>query len=329
MGSPGPTGAAARPAPRWASALLVLFGLLLAVALSEIGLRLLAFEFSRYPVVQFGWPDPVTLRTQYQSDPLLFWVQKDYYTRLDEARALKPSVVFLGDSCTEFGKYPAMTLALLAGQRPDLARGVALGVGGWSSEQGRRQVQRDVVPLHPRVVTIYFGWNDHWIALGPPDARVPAPLLPASWSESSRLAQLVEKAWLGRQDPPSRRPNRVSPARYEENLSVMVHTLHGSGIEAVLVTAPANHVAGKEPSYLLERHVRRLEDLVPLHREYVELTRSVANHEKAILCDAAAAFEALPGPADRYFHRDGIHLKEEGDRALATLVATCIGSALH
>jgi len=55
----------------------------------------------------------------------------------------------------------------------------------------------------------------------------------------------------------------------------------------------------------------------------------IARHEKAILCDAAAAFEKLPGPADRYFQRDGIHLREEGDRALAALLTTCIDGAAH
>jgi lysophospholipase L1-like esterase len=308
--------------------LLLAFGLVVGLGIAELALRLIGFEFSRYPVVQFGWPDPVTLRTQYRSDPVLFWVQKDYDARLADARALKPAVVFLGDSCTEFGAYPGMTLKLLAERRPELARGVPLGVGGWSSEQGKRQLQRDVLPLQPRVVTIFFGWNDHWMALGPPDANIRPPLLPAPWSDWSRMAQLIDKVWLGKQAASSRRPNRVSPAHYEENIAEMIDMLHGSRIEAVLITAPSNHVAGHEPEYLLQRHVRRLEDLVPLHREYVELTRAAGKTGGAPVCDAAAAFAALPPPADRYFKRDGIHLTQEGDRALATLLAGCLDRAV-
>src|SRR5262245_22209479 len=158
----------------------------------------MGFQFSRYPVVQFGWPDPVTMRNQYRSDPLVFWVPRDYAERLARAGTEHPAIVFMGDSCTEFGKYPAMTLENLASRRPDLSTGVALGVGGWSSEQGRNQLVRDVLPLHPRIVTIYFGWNDHWMALGAPDSKIPGPLLPDAITESSRLAQLVELLRLGR-----------------------------------------------------------------------------------------------------------------------------------
>jgi lysophospholipase L1-like esterase len=299
---------------------------LMTAALGEAALRIAGFEFTRYPVVQFGWPDPVTLRAQYQVDPLLFWVQKDYDYRLAAARALKPSVVFLGDSCTEFGAYPVMTMQELSRRRPDIATGVSLGVGGWSTEQGKRQLRRDVLPLHPRVVTIYFGWNDHWIALGPPDAQMRPPLLPA-WSQRSRLAQLVEKVWFGKASDARRRPNRVSPARYEENLGEMIRMVHDAGAEAVLITAPSNHVVGHEPPYLLERHLRRLEDLVPLHREYVDLTRVTARTGGAVVCDATAAFEQLPPPASRYFNSDGIHLTQDGNRALADLLADCIDHA--
>jgi hypothetical protein len=57
----------------------------------------------------------------------------------------------------------------LADRAPSPAHGVKLAVGGWASEQGLRQFRRDVLPLHPRVVmTIYYGWNDHWIAFGGP-----------------------------------------------------------------------------------------------------------------------------------------------------------------
>jgi lysophospholipase L1-like esterase len=307
----------AATARKWlAPPLLALLSILMTAALGEVVLRVAGFEFTRYPVVQFGWPDP-----------LIFWVQKDYDERLAAARDLKPSVVFLGDSCTEFGAYPAMTLERLSTRRPDLAKGVSLGVGGWSSEQGKRQLRRDVLTLHPRFVTIYFGWNDHWIALGPPDAQIRKPLLPAAWSQRSRLAQVVEKVWFGKASDARRRPNRVSLSHYEENLGEMIRMLHEANAEAVLITAPANHVSGHEPAYLLERHLRRLEDLIPLHREYVDKTRTAGRAAGAVVCDAAAAFEHLPPPAGRYFNADGIHLTQEGNRALASLLADCIEQA--
>ena len=311
--------------PRIAALLLLsLFGVALALVLCEAGLRIAGFRFSRYPVVQFGWPDPRTIQQQYQSDPQLVWVPKDYREKLARARVEHRPIVFMGDSCTEFGKYPAFTLEALRATRSDLASGIALGVGGWTSEQGRRQLVRDVVPLAPRVVTIYFGWNDHWVALGPPDSRIRAPLFPDAIASASRLAQLAELFWLGRPVATSRRPNRVSPARYEENVADMIRHVHEAGAEAVIITAASSHVAGSEPAYLAERHLRQLGDLVPLHREYVELTRTITKARGGVLCDAASAFDDLPPPKSRYFHQDGIHMTDEGDRALAGLLAGCI-----
>jgi lysophospholipase L1-like esterase len=323
---PSSTRSSDRPRPL-ALIALALAGVVLGLTTGEIALRVSGFRFSRYPVLQFGYPDPVSLRDRYRTDPVVFWVQKDYDERMKRARELHPSVVFMGDSCTEFGGYPEMTMRKLAA-RSDLAGGVPVGVSGWSSEQGRAQLIRDVLPLHPRVVTLYFGWNDHWMALGPPDSKIHPPLFPDSWSDRSRLVQFVEHLWFGR--PPTatgRLPNRVSPARYEENLSAMIRLAHEAGAQPVLITAPSNHVQGHEPPYLLERHLRRLEDLVPLHREYVELTRRAGQTGHAVVCDAATAFEKLPAPTERYFRRDGIHLTEEGDGALATLLAGCIEQA--
>jgi hypothetical protein len=78
---------------------------------------------------------------------------------------------------------------------------------------------------------------------------------------------------------------------------------------------------------LRKRHLRRLQDLVPVHQAYVDATRHAAAQTGAVLCDAAADFAALPPPHGRFFHRDGIHLTEAGDRELARLLARCIEAA--
>ncbi len=299
--------------------------LIVGLLLGELALRIIGFEFHLYPTIQFGWPDPVALAEVYRTDPLLLWVPRTYQATLAAAARTHPAIVFMGDSCTEFGTYPRRTLDVLKTMAPPLANGVQLGVGGWSSEQGRNQLTRDVLPLHPKVITIYFGWNDHWIALGPTDPELTAvrPLL--HLADSSRLVQLLLKVRLGTvTGPKATRPNRVPLDRYRDNLTAMVQEAHGAGIAAVLITAPSNHRVGQEPAYLAERHVRDLSEVVPLHRAYVEATRAVAGHEGATLCDAAAAFDRLPPPRDRYFQQDGIHLTDAGDAAMASLVADCI-----
>jgi lysophospholipase L1-like esterase len=308
-------------------ATLVLVGVLFAALTAEGALRLAGFEFHPYPVVQFGYPDPVTLQRQYERDPDLFWVTRDYRDRLRRARRDHPAIVFLGDSCTEFGRYPEFAVTRLALRRPDAATGVALGASGWSSHQGLQQLRRDILPLRPSVVTLYYGWNDHWLALGPPDDEVVRSRAFSWASERFRVVQLFEKVRLAAEhraeDPP-----RVPLARYRANLEEMVRLAHQARAEAVLITAPSNHVAGKEPQYLLRRHLKQLDALIPLHRAYVEATREAARTSGATLCDAAARFDELPAPHDRYFHSDGIHLTDDGDQILAELVSTCIEHAL-
>jgi hypothetical protein len=45
-------------------------------------------------------------------------------------------------------------------------------VGGYTTYQGLRQLERDVATLHPVIATFYYGWNDHWIGFGIEDRDV-------------------------------------------------------------------------------------------------------------------------------------------------------------
>ena len=77
---------------------------------------------------------------------------------------------------------------------------------------------------------------------------------------------------------------------------------------------------------LLGRWIAHLEDLVPLHRRYVEIVREVARQKWVVLCDAAAEFEALPQDLvrDELFMADGIHFTDEGNKALAAAILECL-----
>jgi lysophospholipase L1-like esterase len=302
---------------------LVTISMMLVVGLFEVGLRAAHFEFHLYPSVQFGWPDAAALRDVYRPDPDLIWVTSDFAEKLAAARRTHPAIVFMGDSCTEFGSYPAKTLVRLQVQAPAFAAGVTLGVGGWSSEQGLMLLRREVLALKPKVVTLYFGWNDHWVALGPTDPELTLAHRLLWLADHSRVAQLWIKARMGVSGAMSERPNRVPIDRYAANLRAMIREAEADGIRVVVLTAPANHVRGHEPEYLKARHVRRLDEVVPLHQAYVEATRVAARANGATLCDAAAAFDGLETKRD-LFQRDGIHLTDAGDRAMADLLARCI-----
>ncbi|MEN3340132.1 MAG: hypothetical protein V7647_3808 [Acidobacteriota bacterium] len=302
---------------------LAMSSVVLTLALLEGVLRVAGFHFSLTPAVQFGWPDPLTIQSVYADDPDLFWVTRDYHQKLREARRSHPAIIFMGDSCTEFGTYPARTLALLSEDGPPVT-GVHLATGGWSSEQGLVQLRRDVLPLKPAVVVIYYGWNDHWMALGPTDPALHLEHRFIGLAEHVRLLQVAFRAQVAWAERSPVRPNRVPPAKYRDNLETMARLSEGAGIHPVFVTAPSNYVAGHEPAYLLQRHIQRLSDVIPFHEQYVQLTREAARESGAVLCDAAAVFAALPGSHDRYFKSDAIHFTPEGDAELASIVSGCI-----
>jgi len=300
--------------------------LVLIIVAAEVSLRAVGFEHRTFPLVQFGWPRPEQMADLYVADRDLFWVPRDHGTHLGSGRMDRPAVAFVGDSCTQFGTYPERTVELLGGMNPRLSSGINLGVGGWSAVQGLTLLKRDVLQLRPSVVTFYFGWNDHWTALGAPDDEARSGAVAWYLSQNSRLFRLLLKARLAATllEPQAGRPRRVDLATYKETLREMARVCQRAGIRPVLITAPSNHRPGREPRYLAERHLRRLDELVPLHLAYVQATREAARESGAVLCDAAEAFSRATGQRARYFRSDGIHLTVDGDMALARLLAGCI-----
>ncbi len=307
---------------------LLAAALALSLVLAEAGLRLSGFSFEpMLEAVEFGWPNPAVREKLYRSDPDLFWVRPDYRERLDALAERRPHVLFLGDSCTEWGRYPNLFLSRVQRRHPDvvLVSGV-LGTAGWSSYQGLQQLTRDVLPLRPRVVTIYFGWNDHWRTFGPEDREIHSL---ARWSYGFagglRLGQLILKTRFAMHERSGTSSLRVSAEDFRENLRAMVRLAREGGVVPVLLTAPTNHEVGAEPEHLATRWVADLEDLIPLHQRYVSIVRDVARSEFALLCDLAARFEQLPRDElrDDYFTDDGIHLTLQGDAKVAEILDGC------
>ena len=292
-------------------------------------LRLTGFSFHLGPEdIEFGKPDPELMRIGFEQDDEVFWVTKGYDEKLEVLTKERPSLLFMGDSCTHLGRYDEAFASLMKerhGQRLSFGN---VGVAGWSSYQGRRQLERDVLPLAPEVVTFYYGWNDHWIGFGVEDAEVGRlKSLFRSGLSRLRLVQLTSQAMLAlaaRQEP---WPNRVPIDAFEDNLRSMVSQARQAGIEPVLITAGTSHRRGEEPPELGERWLRNLDELVPLHQAYVERVRAVAVSESAHLCDVAARFAELPrAELEPLFLADGIHLTSVGDQRLAEELMNCFES---
>lgn len=320
----GPT-----PSTRKLGIVIGILSLVVTLGIAELALRASGFSYRLYPEkIEFGWPNPTAMQDYYQPDQDLLWVPKDYHARIVELSKNPPDLIFMGDSCTEFGTYDQyLPLYLVKSGLPEL-RAAKLGVGGWSSFQGLQQLRRDITAIRPKVVTIYFGWNDHWMGFGIQDkeiARLRSPLF--TFFEHSRLAQLVTKATLSHGIEGMAVPVRVSQQDFRSNLEQMVRVARAAGITPVLLTAPSSHRVGEEPQYLRKRHLKDLSQLVPLHQQYVDTVREVAAQTHAPLCDLFADFAMLPQQdLPKYFNKDGIHLTKgpgEGYDKLAEFVARC------
>ncbi|MCH6552446.1 MAG: hypothetical protein IH804_10640, partial [Planctomycetes bacterium] len=82
-------------------------------------------------------------------------------------------VLAMGDSCTFLGEprpWPEVLEERLAGGVGAPVRVLNAGVPAYSSLQGRRFLESRLDELDPDVVTLYFGWNDHWRATVKADA---------------------------------------------------------------------------------------------------------------------------------------------------------------
>jgi lysophospholipase L1-like esterase len=308
---------------------LLLLGatLLVSLAAIELGLRLCGFKWHLYPEkVEFGYPGPVELELEFVADRDLFWVTREYKPSLEWARANHPEIVFMGCSCTEYSSYPEQVTRRIDESVGRPVKSIKLANVGWSTYQGLMQLRRDVAPLRPRIVTIFYGWNDHWIGFGITDveaARVNDSLLFKAMR--LRLVQLLGKAIVGVQGRAHEGyPLRVPEKEFRANLTDMVRLARAAGITPMLITAPTSHQQGREPEYLKTRWFKDLDKLVPTHRRYAAIVREVAAAQGAVLCDLAAEFDKLPRERlDACFESDGIHFTDAGSEEAARVVFEC------
>lgn len=304
---------------------LACISVVIALGIVEFGLRLAGFTYQLYPQnIEFGAPTPKQIKSSFQTDPELFWITKDYNDKLETARQTRPSVVFMGDSCTEWGVYTKMFEDLVKRDAPDTNLSYAsLGTPGWSSFQGLQQLKRDVLSLKPKVITVYYGWNDHWKGFGIQDkevAYVNSSLL-YQVQKHLRLAQLIIKTYIGlSQNTKDATLLRVSPEDFKLNLVNIVQLARQNDIRVMLLTAPTAHEKGKEKEYFTNRHIDDLSNLIPLHQKYVNIVREVAKQEEVPLCDLAGIFDTIDFEERQndLFHEDGIHLLPKGDAVIAT-----------
>ncbi len=222
-------------------------------------------------------------------DEDLFWRKPGAFARFPDPAW--PRVACLADSVAVMadGKgYPEMLEVELRHRFPERLPSVFNGgVPGYTSFQGLRFLERDVVAGRPDVVTACFGWNDHWQSgNGLPDKLQKyrkTDELPWLMRHSRALGWfsvqlLALRQLFYRADGPER-TQRVGPLDFEQNLEAIVRCCRKHDIGLVLMTAP--YLAGDK-------------DWVPKHLQLNELVRTVAERRGIPLVDLVDSFRNRP-----------------------------------
>jgi lysophospholipase L1-like esterase len=335
--------------PRVLLAFLSLLVPLAGLAVLEGALRLGGFEYAHVPlglryvrsIAGLGHAQSSTrkdFRIDYRPDRELLWrpVRTEGATNSEgflgpEWPAGRPAVrrrlIALGDSCTVAGDppYPALLERRLGPEWEVLNA----GVGSWSSYQGGKLLPRLLAAHRPDVVTIYFGWNDHWLAWAAPDKELSA-LLDRQWrlheaASRSRLLQLGLKlaaAARGREfKPTAATPARVALPDYEANLRSMAAAARAAGSVPILMTAPSTLTPEHPVTVSLAANTKNFFDpsrIQEVHEVYNSAARRVAAETRSPLADLSAEFAKRKDP--RPLFTDGIHLSQEGHALAAEIL---------
>ncbi len=248
--------------------------------------------------------------------------------RDQEFTADKPAgtrrVIAMGDSCTAQGMPPYSVLLHMLLQTdhptPEPWHAYNTGVFGYSSIQGLRQFQITVRHFQPDVVTLYYGWNDHWLYKKPDHMRMAVRLNPwrAALTEAlqkKRLFGVLARAarQTGGHDIAAEEAHtdglvlRVPPELYRATLTQFVNEIRAAGAVPLLITAPSRSLT---KSAVKGRTIRSIEEGNRTHAEYVAITREVAESTGAHLLDLAAIMESPE--YDSLFSADGIHFEQPG-----------------
>jgi len=347
----------------WIFSLLVIF---IFFVTAETILRIAGFEYYAYVKYmnfyyeQGGIPpggivsepnkDNRVLIIRHKRDPLLFWRNvpsigpvnsqgfvnstKKTYGRTKSSNVYR--IISLGCSCTNRGwiTYPERLEGLLnAADVPGISFEVInAGVGGYSSYQGMNYFVHELQEYAPDLITVYFGWNDHWRAINYPDKEQPrVNKLVITLQETlnyARTYQFLNKTMSKtiRESRPKNKPifrTRVSINDYRSNILAIISTAKKKDIKVLLMTAPGALTSDNIDVYERLGLVTPEVDLIKLHQSYNDVIREIAASEEVKVVDLESIFNALP-EKKTYFLKDGIHHREKGLSVIAHAIFAAI-----
>jgi lysophospholipase L1-like esterase len=196
-------------------------------------------------------------------------------------------------------------------QAPGQFEVINAGVIGYTSHQGLRLLKSKVLHWPPNLVTVYFGWNDHWLALGLEDKQQTAgePSGIVNSLDSLRLFQLARMLRKGTKADRIAKL-RVEPEDYQSNLSRIQELCSAQDVQTWYLTAPHALDIGIPPYLLTSGEILDPDGLIPLHQKYNTIVRAVAKQQKADLVDLESEMDQMDKPT--LFVDDHIHLSQRG-----------------
>jgi lysophospholipase L1-like esterase len=195
------------------------------------------------------------------------------------------------------------------------------GVPGYSTFQGLRMLKQYLPLLKPEIVTICYGWNDHWAAgfdIEDKDQRTSPQfvldlqnLLSESYLYRSFKYALLSKYEKQRQYQFDRSSvhYRVSLPDFAANLHEMITFCRSNGGRPILLTTPAGDMDPGVDNPMEQYHER-----------YNQTVRQVAGELQVPLVDAAALFREHPEFYDNP-RADFIHYNAKGAALIAANLA--------
>lgn len=275
-------------------------------------------------------------------------------------------VVSLGDSCTigVFAEelvgyvkepYPAR-LERIARQRigPDRVEVFNLGVSGYGSFHGLMLLRTKVRALKPDLVTVRFGWNDHFISLGVRGEHafgetrnrfvlaIQDLLLRTKLYAFIRRMQLELLANRGSEAKPAV-PAEWVPAvpldQYKHNLRRIAEVARAQGADVWFITAAhaflTDEYRGQYERYAdsvkgrMTLNLNRLssyERFVEIHEQYTAATRAVGEELGVTVIDMVPSY--LERSAEHLFSRsDAMHPLQAGHNLEAEVLYESLVSA--
>ncbi|MCC9642467.1 GDSL-type esterase/lipase family protein [Rhodopirellula sp. JC740] len=221
-------------------------------------------------------------------------------------------IVCLGDSCTHFGpdSYPDMLRIYLDETAPGKFEVINAGVIGYTSFQGRRLLESEVLKWSPDLVTVYFGWNDHWLARGrqDKDQNVETSVV-MNALQGFRVIQFASYT-LGGLSSQTGQAKRVELDDYRENLAHIATQCQSQNIATWYITAPHAFDLGIPPYLVKSGEISDQRSLIPMHRSYNQVVREVAQTKEATLIDLAGEMDRMN--KQELFIDDHIHLSRTG-----------------